>query len=500
VLNCADQLLDRWIAEGRGDHRCVMNDTTTYTYRDLWARANRIAAALTDELGMVPGNRVLLRGPNNPEMVAAWFGVIKAGGVAVATMPLLRSRELRTIGEMAQVQLALCDERFSTELSEAALPGVRTVSFGGSGDDELSRLAAGKSEVFESVRTSADDVCMLAFTSGTTGRPKATMHFHRDVLAIADTFSRHVLRPVATDLFIGSPPLAFTFGLGGLTVFPMHAGAATFLVEQPSPDRLLEAIGRHGATVMFTAPTAYRALTPLVKDADIRTLRRCVSAGETLPASTWQGFHDATGIPIIDGIGSTEMLHIFVSAADGDIRPGSTGRAVPGYRARVVDPEGNDVADGEVGLLAVQGPTGCRYLDGDRQENYVRGGWNYTGDAYVRDAEGYFRFQARADDMIISAGYNIAGPEVEEALLRHPAVAEAGVVGVPDELRTSIVKAFVVLRPGFQRSEATAHELQDFVKAEIAPYKYPREIDFLDALPRTETGKLQRFRLRQPTA
>jgi 2-aminobenzoate-CoA ligase len=340
-------------------------------------------------------------------------------------------------------------------------------------------------------------VCMLAFTSGTTGKPKATMHFHRDVLAIADTFSRHVLKPTPDDLFAASPPLAFTFGQGQSVVFPLRARAAVYLLEQPSPPHLLEAVERHGITVLATAPTAYRAMLPNLGAARLTTLRACVSAGETLPKATWDAVHDACGIRIIDGIGSTEMLHIFISASGREVRPGSTGRAVPGYVAEVQDPDGRPVPDGELGRLAVKGPTGCRYLRGDRQETYVQDGWNVTGDVYARDGDGYFRYQARADDMIISSGYNIAGPEVEEALLRHPAVAEAAVIGAPDEERGMVVKAVVVLHPGAELGPEPAKTLQDFVKSQIAPYKYPRAIEFADALPRTATGKLQRFRLRE---
>jgi len=448
-------------------------------------------------MGLVPGNRVLLRGPNNPWLVAGWFGVVKAGGVAVATMPLLRKGELETVIEIAGVTMAICDHRFRQDLHDAAPDGFQIFTYGTDEQDELDRVAARKKTRFKNVATAADDVCLLAFTSGTTGKPKATMHFHRDVLAIADTFSRHVLQPKPDDLFAASPPLAFTFGLGQSVVFPMRAGAATYLLEQPTPPRLLEAVQKHRVTVLATAPTAYRAMVPNLAAADLGSLRACVSAGETLPRATWDAVHEASGLRIIDGIGSTEMLHIFISAAGKDIRPGSTGRAVAGYVAEVQDPEGRPVPDGELGRLAVKGPTGCRYLRGDRQTTYVRNGWNITGDVYVRDRDGYFYYQARADDMIISSGYNIAGPEVEEALLRHPAVAECAVVGVPDEERGMIVKAVVVLQPGAALGDEPERELQDFVKAQIAPYKYPRAIEFAAALPRTATGKLQRFRLRE---
>jgi 2-aminobenzoate-CoA ligase len=496
-INCATELLDRHVKAGAGTRRCIVTDAGTWTYAELLARSNEVARVLVEEIGLVSGNRVLLRGPNNPWLVASWFGVLKAGGVAVTTMPLLRAGELRTVAEIADVTIAVCDHRFVTDLEAAAIPGLSTLPYGGSDVGDLTKLTALKPAQFENVATAADDVCMLAFTSGTTGKPKATMHFHRDVLAIADTFSRHVLRPTSSDLFAGTPPLAFTFGLGQSVIFPMRAGAATFLMEQPSPPALLEAVERHRITVLATAPTASRAMLPNLGAAEVSSLRACVSAGETLPKATWDAVHEASGIRLIDGIGSTEMLHIFISAAGDEIRAGSTGRPVAGYVAEVQDPDGRPVPDGELGRLAVKGPTGCRYLRGDRQSTYVRDGWNITGDVYVRDANGYFSYQARADDMIISAGYNIAGPEVEEALLRHPGVAEAAVVGTPDEERGMIVKAVVVLRPGAELGSEPAKTLQDFVKGQIAPYKYPRVIEFADALPRTATGKLQRFRVRE---
>jgi benzoate-CoA ligase family protein len=497
VLKCADFLLDRVAHRLGGDRRCLVTPTETWTYADLVARSNQVANVLVEDLGLVSGNRVLLRGPNNPWLVACWFGVMKAGGVAVPTMPLLRTGELSTIGQISRPQFALCDARFAADLEAAAIPGLHTLLYGGGGSGDLTQKAAARPAGFDVVATSADDVCMLAFTSGTTGRPKATMHFHRDLIATSDTFAKHVLRGTPEDLFAGSPPLAFTFGLGGLVTFPLYSGAATLLLEQASPDQLLEAIGRHRASVLFTAPTAYRAMLAHLRDADLRSLRRCVSAGETLPAATWTAFHEATGLRIIDGIGSTEMLHIFIASADEDIRPGATGRVVPGYVAEIQDEHGGQVSDGKLGLLAVKGPTGCRYLHGERQKQYVRNGWNLTGDVYVRDADGYFHYQARADDMIISAGYNISGPEVENALLRHPDVAETAVVGAPDPERGMVVKAFVVLQPGVPAVSQTAAALQEFVKREIAPYKYPRAVEFVESLPRTATGKLQRFRLRQ---
>jgi 2-aminobenzoate-CoA ligase len=497
LLNCAAELLDRHVQAGAGAHRCLLTDTETWTYADLLKRSNQIAHILVDEAGLLPGNRVLLRGPNNPWLVASWFGVIKAGCVAVTTMPLLRAGELHTMAEIAEPNLAICDHRFTEELEGAGIPSLKTLLYGGTTQDDITRLADAKPAEFENAATAADDVCMLAFTSGTTGKPKATMHFHRDVLAIADTFSRHLLRPTPNDLFAASPPLAFTFGLGQSVVFPLRARAAVYLLEQPSPPRLLEAVERHGITVLATAPTAYRAMVPNLGAANLKSLRACVSAGETLPKATWDAVHEACGIRIIDGIGSTELLHIFISETGNEIRPGSTGRAVPGYVAEVQDADGRPVPDGELGRLAVKGPTGCRYLRGDRQSTYVQGGWNITGDVYVRDDDGYFHYQARADDMIVSAGYKIAGPEVEEALLRHPAVAEVAVIGTPDQERGMLVRAVVVLQSGAELGPDPTKTLQDFVKSQIAPYKYPRAIEFVDALPRTATGKLQRFRLRE---
>jgi 2-aminobenzoate-CoA ligase len=502
-LNCAVELLDRMADAGFADRPAILADGLRWTYRELAERSNRIAAVLRDDLGLVPGNRVLLRGPNSPMMAACWFGVIKAGGIAVATMPLLRARELATVAEKARVHLALTDHRLAADLEEArgAAPVIqRIVAWGTEDEGSLERMMADKPAEFDAVDTAADDVAMIAFTSGTTGKPKGAMHFHRDVLAVCDTFGRHVLKPSEDDLFCGSPPLAFTFGLGGLLLFPLRAGAATLLIEQPTPPNLLKGIQEHRCTVCFTAPVAYRALADQAADFDISSLRKCVSAGETLPLPTFEAFERATGLRIIDGIGSTEMLHIFIGSSGDDIRPGSTGRAVPGYRARVIDEEGNPLPPGSIGRLAVQGPTGCRYLDDEeRQRGYVVDGWNLTGDAYRMDEDGYFWYQARTDDMIISAGYNIAGPEVEAVLLEHPAVAECGVVGLPDEERGQVVSAFIVLREESNRDEGMVKELQEWVKARIAPYKYPRRVEFVDALPRTQTGKLQRFRLRQPS-
>jgi 2-aminobenzoate-CoA ligase len=510
-LNCAEELLDRTIerlaARGLGADRPCLRDAagSVWSYADLLAHANRVARVLVEDLGVVPGNRVLLRGPNSPWLVACWFGALKAGAVVVATMSLLRSGELATIGEMARVDVALCDARYTADLIRAGPPlagtgGMRVVQYGGSDGDDLFGMLASKRPDFANVPTAADDVALIAFTSGTTGRPKAAMHFHRDVLAIADTFSAHVLRPDPDDIFAGSPPLAFTYGLGGIVVFPLRVGASVLLLEGATPPELFGAVGKHRVTVLVTAPTAYRAAVQKIGSYDLSSLRACVSAGEALPAATWEAFREATGLGIIDGIGSTEMLHIFIASAGEDIRPGSTGRVVPGYQARVVDDAGVPVPDGQPGRLAVRGPTGCRYLADDRQRIYVQDGWNITGDTYVRDADGYFWFQARSDDMIVSSGYNISGPEVENALLRHPAVEECGVVGAPDPERGTIVKAYVVLAEGVPRTEETARALKDFVKNEIAPYKYPRSVEFTDALPRTNTRKLQRFKLRAMAA
>jgi 2-aminobenzoate-CoA ligase len=501
-LNCAVALLDAVIDRHGADRPCLLSPGgERWTYGELLATSNRIAKHLADELGIVPGNRVLLRGPNNPWLVACWFGVLKAGAVVVTTMPLLRPGELSTVHEIARIDLALCDHRFTDDLRAADLGDAPIVTYGGDAESDLTRRIAAYDDdggsSFDSVATSSDDVALLAFTSGTTGRPKATMHFHRDVLANADTFSRHVLRPTPDDVFTGTPPLAFTFGLGGLVVFPLYAGASTLLVEKATPDQLADHIAAHDVTICFTAPTAYRAMLLAGRPERLASLRRCVSAGEHLPAATWQAFRDATGVRIIDGIGSTEMLHIFISAADDDIRPGSTGRPVPGYQAIVVDDAGGEVPVGEPGRLAVKGPTGCRYLADERQATYVQHGWNITGDTFRTDEDGYFWYEARSDDMIISSGYNIGGPEVEEALLAHEAVAECAVVGVPDEARGQLVKAYVVLAPGAIGDDTLVKELQEFAKQRIAPYKYPRAIDFIDALPRTSTGKVQRFRLRE---
>ncbi len=498
-LNAAAELLDRRIAAGDGERTVLHFDGGCWTYRQLFETANRIAHVLVEDLGIVPGNRVLLRGPNNPMMAACWFAVLKAGGVAVATMPLLRVRELTFIADKAKIRLALTDARVAAECEQAmTVAGGRAVLFNSPEPDSLEALMDGKPTTFETCDTAADDTAMIAFTSGTTGQGKGTMHFHRDILAACDCFPAYVLKPQADDIFCGSPPLAFTFGLGGILLFPLRIGASTLLLEQASPPHLLRGIAEHRATVVFTAPTAYRAMTELVKTVDISSLRKCVSAGETLPKATFEKWKEATGLEIIDGIGSTEMLHMFISSSGAEIRPGATGKVVPGYEARVIDDAGNPVPPGTIGHLAVRGPTGCRYLDNlERQRAYVQNGWNLPGDSYIQDADGYFWYQARTDDMIISGGHNISGPEIEAVLLDHPAVAECGVVGAPDEIRGNIVKAYVVLRADFTPGPELVKELQDFVKAEIAPYKYPRAVEFLDSLPRTATGKLQRFRLRE---
>jgi 2-aminobenzoate-CoA ligase len=498
-LNCVSELLDRWIERGHGDRPCFIGPGITWSYARTAAQVNRIAHVLVHELGLVPGNRVLLRSPNTPLFAAAYLAVMKAGGIAVATMPLLRAPELALAIEKARVTLALCDVRLLPALEEArpAAPALSRIVGFGAPDAELDRLASRASDVFEPCDTASDDVCLLGFTSGTTGGPKATMHFHRDVMAIADSYGRHVLRATADDRFIGSPPLAFTFGLGGLVVFPLRVGASAVLLERAPPDELLAAIRTYRPTVVFTAPTAYKAMLAKLEPGDTASLRICVSAGETLPASTFDAWKAATGITMMDGIGATEMLHIFIGSPANEARAGSTGRVVPGYEARVVDDAGRDVPDGVAGHLCVRGPTGCRYLDDPRQRSYVKDGWNYPGDTYIRDADGYFQYQARSDDMIISSGYNIAGPEVEQALLTHPAVAECGVVGLPDADRGMVVTAFVVLKAGITADATLGTALQEHVKATIAPYKYPRVVRFVAELPRTSSGKLRRNVLRE---
>jgi 2-aminobenzoate-CoA ligase len=498
-LNCATELLDRHVVEGRGDRVCIRARGLTWTYRDLQDKADRIAHVLVHETGLVPGNRVLLRAPNNPMLAACWFAVVKAGAIAVATMPLLRAKELKAMIDIGRVSHALCDAALAAELHEATLacPGLARIRhFNYDGPDSLERAMERYPHPFANADTAAEDTCILAFTSGTTGKPKGTMHFHRDVMAVCKCWPPYVLRPEPDDVFIGSPPLAFTFGLGGLLLFPMAIGASTVLLEKCAPPQLLEGIQEFGATVLFTAPTSYRTLA--ARGAELRRtrLRKCVSAGEALPASTRAAWKEATGIELIDGIGATELLHIFISADEASSRPGATGVPVPGYRAEVVDEEDRPVPPGTVGRLRVKGPTGCRYLADERQTNYVRDGWNYTGDAYKMDADGYFHYHARTDDMIVSSGYNIASAEVEEVLMQHPAVVECGVIGAPDATRGQMVKAYVVLRPGHAPDEAMVETLQDFVKQTIAPYKYPRAIAFIDKLPRTQTGKLQRFKLR----
>ena len=498
-MNCAAELLDKSLENGWGQNIVIRTPDGQCTYEQLLAQTNRIANVLVRNMGLKPGNRVLLRGPNNPVMAACWMAVMKAGGIVGATMPLLRAKELTEIVVKAEITHALCDKRLQQELVNALpdCPTLKKIAYWyDDASDSLDELCKKASGEFRTVDTSAEDVALIAFTSGTTGKPKGTMHFHRDVVAMCDLFPRSTLKPEPTDIFCGTPPLAFTFGLGGMLCFPMRFGASTVLMERATPESLMETIQKFKSTVCFTAPTFFRQMAQVAKAHPTPSLKKCVSAGEALPDATRQMFKQATGIEIIDGLGSTEMIHIFISHTPERTRRGASGYAIPGYKATVLDDNGKPCAPGVVGHLAVKGPTGCRYLADDRQRTYVRNGWNVTGDAYKMDADGYFYYQARTDDMIISAGYNIAGPEVEGALLKHEAVAECGVVGIADEERTQIVKAVVVLKPGYTPNDQMVKGLQDFVKNSIAPYKYPRAIEFATSLPRTETGKLQRFKLK----
>lgn len=499
-LNAVVHLLDRHVHEGNGSRRCIVAPGgIDWTYEDLYHTANRIAHVLKDDLGVVPGARVLLRAPNSPMMAACWLAVLKAGAIAVSTMPLYRANELRYMIEKARISLALCDSRLAGELASACNGNtdITTMHFQSDAPDGLEARMEKKPAHFDTVETGAEDIALIAFTSGTTGTPKAAMHYHRDLLATCDTYGKLVLKPKHDDLFCGSPPLAFTFGLGGLLLFPLYAGAATLLLEKAGPEELLRNIEEFGATTVFTAPIAYRTMAALAEKYDIRTLRTCVSAGETLPKPVWDAFYNATGVKILDGIGSTEMLHIFVGSDSEHVRAGSTGRVVPGYTAEIHDEDGSPLPNGEVGRLAVKGPTGCKYLDDSRQTTYVQNGWNYPGDAYRMDGEGYFYYVARTDDMIVSAGYNISGPEVEQALLAHLEVKECAVVAKPDPQHdTHIVKAYVVLQDAATASVTKVDELREHCKTLIAPFKAPREIEFVTELPRTETGKVQRYKLR----
>ncbi|MBX3568261.1 MAG: AMP-binding protein [Rhizobiaceae bacterium] len=501
-LNAAVELTDRMVERGFGDHTALIGNGRRRTYKELADWTSRLAHALVETYGLKPGNRVLIRSANNPAMVACWLAATKAGAVVVNTMPMLRAGELAQVVDKAEISLALCDTRLMDEMVACAKASrflTQVIGFDGTAnhDAELDRAALDKPVRFAAVETGRDDVALLGFTSGTTGVPKATMHFHRDLLIIADGYAKEVLGVTPQDVFVGSPPLAFTFGLGGLAIFPLRFGAAATLLETASPANMIDIIETYRATVCFTAPTAYRAmLAAMETGADLSSLRAAVSAGETLPAPVYEAWMEKTGKPMLDGIGATEMLHIFISNRFGDSRPACTGRPVTGYEARIVDAEMNELPRGTVGRLAVRGPTGCRYLDDDRQRNYVRGGWNLTGDSFVQDEAGYFHFAARSDDMIVSSGYNIAGPEVEAALLAHPHVRECAVIGAPDEQRGQIVEAHVVLAEGTSADDLTRKILQDHVKATIAPYKYPRSIRFVAALPKTATGKIQRFRLR----
>lgn len=500
ALNCVDRLLDSHVREGRGHHIAMRTFEKNWTYQDLYEKANQIAHVLVDDLGLISGNRVLIRSANNPMFVACWFAVLKAGGIVVATMPLLREKELEVMIDSAEISHAFCDYRLEEALASVKSTFLKQViTFDGT-EQSLSKLETlmhNKPKEFENFPTKADSVALIGFTSGTTGNPKMTSHYHKDILLICEAFPKYSLQPVPEDIFTGSPPLGFTFGLGGLVLFPFYFGASTFLIEKPSPELLLEAIQNHKVSIVFTAPTAWRVLATKVKDYDISSLRKCVSAGETLPEKVWEDWYEATGLKIIDGIGATEMLHIFISSNEENMKKGATGLPIRGYEARIVDRKGNELGVNEPGRLAVRGITGCKYLNRtDKQKEYVQDGWNLTGDIFRKDEDGYYWFVARGDDMIISSGYNIAAIEVESVLLKHEDISECAVVGLPDENRGMLVCAYVVLADKSKACDEYVRSLQDWFKENAAPYKYPREIRFLEQLPKTETGKIQRYKLK----
>lgn len=499
-LNCVERLLDSHIQEGRGHTIAIRTFEKTWTYQDLYEKANQIAHVLVDDLGLVSGNRVLIRSANNPMFVAIWFAVLKAGGIVVATMPLLREKELEVMIDSAEISHAFCDYRLEEALAAVQSPFLKqTITFDGTenGMSKLETLMHNKPKEFHNFPTKAESIALIGFTSGTTGNPKMTSHYHKDILLICEAFPKYALQPVPEDIFTGSPPLGFTFGLGGLVLFPLYFGASTFLIEKPSPELLLQAVQDHKVSIVFTAPTAWRILATKAADYDISSLRKCVSAGETLPEKVWEDWYEATGLKIIDGIGATEMLHIFISSNEDNMKKGATGLPIRGYEARIVDRKGNELGANEPGRLAVRGITGCKYLNRtEKQKEYVQEGWNLTGDIFRKDEDGYYWFVARGDDMIISSGYNIAAIEVESVLLKHEDITECAVVGLPDENRGMLVCAYIVLADKSKACDEFAKTLQDWFKENAAPYKYPREIRFLDNLPKTETGKIQRYKLK----
>ena len=495
MLNCVEKLLDSHIYEGRGSNVCIKTFTETWTYQDLFEKANQISHVLVDNLGLQSGNRVLIRSANNPMMVACWFAILKVGGIVVATMPLLRSKELITIIDCAKISHAFCDSELAEEINLVSSKYLKKTCFYRNGD--LEKLMQSKPKTFLNYHSKSESVAIIGFTSGTTGLPKMTAHYHKDLLNICEAFPNYSLQPTQNDVFAGSPPLGFTFGLGGLVLFPMYFGASTFLIEKPSPDLLLKAIEEHKVSICFTAPTAWRIITTKVKEYNISSLRKCISAGETLPLKVWQDWFDATGLKIIDGIGATEMLHIFISSNENNMKPGATGKPITGYEAKVIDANGNEVPRNEIGRLAVRGITGCKYLNRiDKQKDYVQNSWNITGDIFRQDQDDYFWFVARGDDMIISSGYNIAAIEVESVLLTHDDIQECAVIGLPDEERGMLVCAYIVLNQNIKPTHDMKLTIQHWFKQVAAPYKYPRAIHFVAELPKTETGKIQRFKLK----
>lgn len=500
IRNCVDNLLDVHIKEGRGTTTAIQTFDTKWTFQDVYEKSNQIAHVLVDDLNFQSGNRVLIRSANNPMFVAIWFAVLKAGGIVVATMPLLREKELTTMIDSAEISHTFCENSLCEDLNNvqsAFLKSTTLFSSDSTLSSELGNLMKNKPTEFDNFDAGPNNIALIGFTSGTTGKPKMTAHYHKDILLICEAFPKYSLQPTSDDIFTGSPPLGFTFGLGGLVLFPFYYGASTFLIEKPSPELLLKAIQSFKITICFTAPTAWRIISTKVADYDVSSLRKCISAGETLPLKVWEDWYDLTGLKIIDGIGSTEILHIFISSNEQNMRKGATGLPIRGYEAKIVDVEGNEVGINEPGRLAVRGVTGCKYLNAtDKQKEYVENKWNITGDIFRKDQDGYYWFVARGDDMIISSGYNIAAIEVESVLLTHKAVLECAVIGLPNEERGMLVCAAIVLKNQNDACEELALEIQNWFKQVAAPYKYPRVIQFVQQLPKTETGKIQRFKLK----
>ncbi len=510
-LNIAEVLVDDNLK--RGDKPAILYEDRQIKYRELQLMINKFGNALK-VLDVKPYDRVMLRLPNIPEFIVSSLAVQKLGAVSVPTFTLLKAKELSYIASDCEAKVLITTPSLLEDVEKAKgeLKTIRHIVLADAKPSEVEapyiafdylmddfKEATG----LEPVRVDQDEVTLLLYTSGTTGPPKGCIHTHRHYLAVADCYAKNVLQAREDDVWGGPPTMAFAYGHTGLICNPLRHGATTSLVGSGrfEPASMFQLIEKHGISVFYGVPTAYRTMVALKHERgkyDFSSLRVCVTAGEPCPPSLYYTIKEFFGCEVLEHMGCTELFNGFISTRFGQVKPGSMGLAVPGYDVRILGDDGNEVKTGEVGHLAVAGPIGIRYWKlPEKQAESVRNGWNHTGDMAYKDEEGFFWFASRSDDIIKTAAYRVSPHEVEEALIKHGAVAEAGVIGVPDLERGQIIKAFIVLKPDHKPSSRLEEELRVFVKDQIAPYKAPKEVEFVKELPKTETGKIRRAELKR---